>query len=155
MHGYDTARVLDGALGEDTKLLDGDTLSNQMGKGTNYDSPRGRWKFDEQGPLQNVYLRKVQDTGGALANAVVFDLGVAGQPNALMPVDPSGLTMYCLVGRVMPCRRTGRTCEEQAERFAALFRALYLTYHRRDGPRSDLPGRVPRGAHPPRGRRAR
>ena len=82
MHGYDTARVLDGALGEDTKLLDGDTLSNQMGKGTNYDSPRGRWKFDEQGPLQNVYLRKVQDTGGALANAVVFDLGVAGQPNA-------------------------------------------------------------------------
>ena len=77
-----TARVLDGALGEDTKLLDGDTLSNQMGKGTNYDSPRGKWKFDEQGPLQNVYLRKVKDTGGALANAVVFDLGVAGQPNA-------------------------------------------------------------------------
>ena len=29
---------------------------------------------------------------------------------------------------------------EQAERFAALFRALYLTYHRRDGPRSELPG---------------
>ena len=29
---------------------------------------------------------------------------------------------------------------EDAERFAALFRALYLTYHRRDGPRSDLPG---------------
>ena len=29
---------------------------------------------------------------------------------------------------------------EQAERFAALFRAIYLTYHRRDGPRSDLPG---------------
>jgi DNA-binding MarR family transcriptional regulator len=29
---------------------------------------------------------------------------------------------------------------EQAERFAALFRALYLTYHRRDGPRSDMPG---------------
>ena len=81
VHGYDTARVLDGALGEDTKLLDGDTLSNQMGKGTNYDSPRGRWKFDEGGPLQNVYLRKVQDVGGALANGVVFDLGVAGQPN--------------------------------------------------------------------------
>jgi DNA-binding MarR family transcriptional regulator len=29
---------------------------------------------------------------------------------------------------------------EEAERFAALFRALYLTYHRRDGPRSDLSG---------------
>jgi DNA-binding MarR family transcriptional regulator len=29
---------------------------------------------------------------------------------------------------------------EDAERFAALFRALYLTYHRRDGPRSELTG---------------
>ena len=82
VQGYDSARVLAQALGEDVKLLDGDTLSNQMGKGANYDSPRGRWKFDEQGPLQNVYLRKVQDAGGALVNAVVFDLGVAGQPNA-------------------------------------------------------------------------
>ena len=81
VHGYDTARVLSGALGDDVKLLDGDTLSDQMGKGANYDSPRGKWKFDEQGPLQNVYLRKVQDVGGALVNAVQFDLGVAGQPN--------------------------------------------------------------------------
>lgn len=82
VHGYDTGRVLSQALGDDVKLLDGDTLSDQMGKGANYDSPRGRWKFDEQGPLQNVYLRKVQDVGGALANAILFDLGVAGQPNA-------------------------------------------------------------------------
>jgi DNA-binding MarR family transcriptional regulator len=29
---------------------------------------------------------------------------------------------------------------EQAERFAELFRALYLTYHRRDGPRNALTG---------------
>ncbi len=28
----------------------------------------------------------------------------------------------------------------QAERFADLFRAVYLTFHRRDGPRSQLPG---------------
>jgi DNA-binding MarR family transcriptional regulator len=28
----------------------------------------------------------------------------------------------------------------RAERFAELFRAVYLTYHRRDGPRSQLPG---------------
>jgi DNA-binding MarR family transcriptional regulator len=27
----------------------------------------------------------------------------------------------------------------QAERFAEQFRAIYLTYHRRDGPRSELP----------------
>jgi DNA-binding MarR family transcriptional regulator len=30
--------------------------------------------------------------------------------------------------------------QEQAERFAELFRAVYLTFHRRDGPRSQLPG---------------
>lgn len=29
---------------------------------------------------------------------------------------------------------------ERAERFAAQFRAVYLTYHRRDGPRSQLAG---------------
>ena len=30
--------------------------------------------------------------------------------------------------------------EIRAERFAELFRAVYLTFHRRDGPRSELPG---------------
>jgi DNA-binding MarR family transcriptional regulator len=29
---------------------------------------------------------------------------------------------------------------ERAERFAELFRAVYLTFHRRDRPRSELPG---------------
>ncbi len=29
---------------------------------------------------------------------------------------------------------------DQAERFAGLFRAVYLTFHRRDGPRGRLPG---------------
>lgn len=29
---------------------------------------------------------------------------------------------------------------ERAERFAGLFRAVYLTFHRRDGPRGQLPG---------------
>jgi len=28
----------------------------------------------------------------------------------------------------------------QAERFAGLFRAIYLTFHRRDGPRNELSG---------------
>jgi DNA-binding MarR family transcriptional regulator len=47
---------------------------------------------------------------------------------------------------VLPGREGGAVPEDGsdaqagAERFAALFRALYLTYHRRDGPRSDLPG---------------
>ena len=30
--------------------------------------------------------------------------------------------------------------QAQAERFAELFRAVYLTFHRRDGPRAQLPG---------------
>jgi branched-chain amino acid transport system substrate-binding protein len=72
--------VLDGGLGEVGQLLDGDSMSNQMGKGNNYKSPRGRWKFAEQTPLQDVYLRKVQDSGGTLVNAVLYDLGPAGQP---------------------------------------------------------------------------
>lgn len=80
VQGYDAGMVLDGALGEDGLQLDGDTMANQLGKGANYDSPRGKWKFDEQTPLQHAYLRKVQDVGGALGNAVLFDLGVAGQP---------------------------------------------------------------------------
>ena len=41
-----------------------------------------------------------------------------------------------------PSRNAGGVTEEraQAERFAELFRAVYLTFHRRDGPRSQLAG---------------
>jgi DNA-binding MarR family transcriptional regulator len=42
----------------------------------------------------------------------------------------------------MTWRNPGRVSDvmlEQAERFAAQFRAVYLTFHRRDGPRSELP----------------
>ncbi len=80
VQGYDAGMVLDGALDEDGLQFDGDSMSNQLGKGADYDSPRGKWKFDEQSPLQNVYLRKVQDVGGTPVNAVLYDLGVAGQP---------------------------------------------------------------------------
>jgi branched-chain amino acid transport system substrate-binding protein len=80
VQGYDTGNVLDSALGEDGLQFDGDSMADQMGKGANFDSPRGKWKFDEQSPLQDVYLRKVQNVGGALVNTVLFDLGPAGQP---------------------------------------------------------------------------
>lgn len=80
VQGYDAGAVLNQALVDEVDVLDGDTLGTQLGKGGEYDSPRGTWKFDEQNPLQNVYLRKVQDVNGASVNAVVFDLGVAGQP---------------------------------------------------------------------------
>ena len=125
-------------------------------RATNYDSPRGRWKFDEQGPAAERLpaqgagrgrragqRRRVRPRGGGPAQradarrSIGIDDGLPGRQGDAVPEGGIG-------------RRA-----EQAERFAALFRALYLTYHRRDGPRSDLPGRVPRGAHPPRGRRAR
>ncbi len=80
VQGYDAGNVLDSALGEDGLQFDGDSMANQLGKGADYDSPRGKWKFEEQSPLQDVYLLKVQDVGGALVNAVLFDLGPAGQP---------------------------------------------------------------------------
>ena len=50
--------------------------------------------------------------------------------------DPSGLTID------FPTGTLGGVTEEQAqaERFAELFRAVYLTFHRRDGPRSQLAG---------------
>lgn len=38
------------------------------------------------------------------------------------------------------CAVAPSPAREQAERFAELFRALYLTYHRRDGPRNELTG---------------
>ena len=42
----------------------------------------------------------------------------------------------------MPGRKPGSVTDERmrAERFADLFRAVYLTFHRRDGPRGQLPG---------------
>ena len=41
-----------------------------------------------------------------------------------------------------PSRNAGGVTDPraQAERFAELFRAVYLTFHRRDGPRSQLAG---------------
>lgn len=79
VHGYDAGNVLNHALGEEVQL-DGNTLGNQLGKGDEYDSPRGTWKFDQQGPLQHVYLRKVQNVRGTPVNAVLFDMGISGQP---------------------------------------------------------------------------
>jgi DNA-binding MarR family transcriptional regulator len=42
----------------------------------------------------------------------------------------------------LTCRNAGVVTDERAraERFADLFRAVYLTFHRRDGPRSQLSG---------------
>lgn len=77
---FDAAAVLDRALRTATGL-DGDALVAALGQvGTIDDSPRGPWSFDNQTPRQNIYLRRVEDSGGTLVNAVVADLGPQSQP---------------------------------------------------------------------------
>lgn len=80
VQAYDAANVLNRALGTAT-ALDGDALAAALGGiGTVEDSPRGPWTFDGQSPRQNIYLRKVENVGGTLVNAVVQDLGPQSQP---------------------------------------------------------------------------
>jgi branched-chain amino acid transport system substrate-binding protein len=79
---YDAANVLNRALAGAT-ALDGDALATALGGlGEIDDSPRGPWTFENQTPRQHVYLRKVQDNGGTLVNAIVQDLGLKSQPAA-------------------------------------------------------------------------
>jgi len=49
-----------------------------------------------------------------------------------VPSDPSGLTMDGRVGSLL--------CVSAAAEFEGLFREVYLTFHRRDAPRSGLAG---------------
>jgi branched-chain amino acid transport system substrate-binding protein len=79
---YDAANVLNRALSTAT-ALDGDALVAALGGvGTIDDSPRGPWTFENQTPRQNMYLRRVENVGGTLVNAVVTDLGPQSQPAA-------------------------------------------------------------------------
>jgi branched-chain amino acid transport system substrate-binding protein len=71
--------VLNRALKSAT-AVDGDSLAAALGGiGTVDDSPRGPWTFDGQNPRQTMYLRKVENSGGTLVNAVVEDLGQQSQ----------------------------------------------------------------------------
>ncbi len=76
---WDAANVLNRALADAT-ALDGDTVSAALGGiGTVDDSPRGPWTFEGQSPLQNIYLRTVEQGGDLLVNAITEDLGQQGQ----------------------------------------------------------------------------
>jgi len=80
VQAYDAANVLNRAVGA-APAVDGDALAAALGGiGTVDDSPRGPWTFDGQTPRQNIYLRRVEDVGGTLVNAVVSDLGPQSQP---------------------------------------------------------------------------
>lgn len=76
---WDAANVLNRALAG-AAALDGDTVSAALGGiGTVDDSPRGPWTFEGQSPLQNIYLRTVEQGGDLLVNAITSDLGQQGQ----------------------------------------------------------------------------
>ena len=62
--------------------LDGDALSDALdGLGEITDSPRGPWSFEQQSPVQEMYLREVAQQDGAETNVVRDSLGqIAAAP---------------------------------------------------------------------------
>jgi branched-chain amino acid transport system substrate-binding protein len=75
LQAWDAASVLDRAV-KAAGGLDGDALAGALGKvGEISDSPRGPWTFEQQSPLQEMYLREVRTEGDAVTNAVVETLG--------------------------------------------------------------------------------
>jgi branched-chain amino acid transport system substrate-binding protein len=50
--------------------------------GISFDSPRGPFQLDakSQNPTQHIYVRRVEDVGGALHNVVIEDLGAFTDP---------------------------------------------------------------------------
>jgi branched-chain amino acid transport system substrate-binding protein len=76
VQAWDAAAVLSKAVEGAGGALDGDALAGAMGKvGEIADSPRGPWQFEQQSPVQEMYLREVRSEGDAVANAVVESLG--------------------------------------------------------------------------------
>lgn len=75
VQAWDSAAVLDKAVGS-AGALDGDALAEALGGlGEISDSPRGAWSFEKQSPIQEMYLRNVEAEGDAVANAVQESLG--------------------------------------------------------------------------------
>ena len=75
VQAWDSAAVLDRAV-KAAGALDGDALAGALGQvGEIDDSPRGPWSFEQQSPLQEMYLREVRSEGDAVTNAVVDTLG--------------------------------------------------------------------------------
>jgi branched-chain amino acid transport system substrate-binding protein len=72
---WDAASVLDKSV-KAASGLDGDALSAALGKlGEISDSPRGAWSFENQSPVQEMYLREVAAEGDAVTNTVTDTLG--------------------------------------------------------------------------------
>jgi branched-chain amino acid transport system substrate-binding protein len=79
MASYDAAQVLDKAIEAAGSDLSSQTLNAAISEVGEIDSPRGTWHFNDIGtPVQNWYLREVQQVDGGYANVVVDELGSFG-----------------------------------------------------------------------------
>jgi branched-chain amino acid transport system substrate-binding protein len=72
---YDAAAVLDRAIAEVGDELTRENLNTAIGNVGDIDSPRGTWRFNDDGtPVQTWYLRQVDDVDGELRNTLVGEL---------------------------------------------------------------------------------
>jgi branched-chain amino acid transport system substrate-binding protein len=75
MTSYDAGVVLDAALRNVTEEVTGQVINTALSANLSFDSPRGRWQFNEaRTPLQQWYLRQVRLDGTVLDNVVLADL---------------------------------------------------------------------------------
>lgn len=79
MATYDAAKVLDMAIEKAGDEVSSETINAAIGELGDIDSPRGTWKFNDNGtPIQMWYLREVQKTENGLENVRVAELGTLG-----------------------------------------------------------------------------
>ncbi len=82
VQGYDTAHVIADAL----NAVQGDTSNTDRVidaiAGVTFKGPRGAFKFDTvtHNIVQHIYIRDVQEVGGALHNVVLKDMGEVPDP---------------------------------------------------------------------------
>ena len=71
--------MLDKALTLVDGTLTGATLNEAVGRVSEMDSPRGKWRFTAtHTPQQKWYLRQVRRDGAALSNTVLSELTTLG-----------------------------------------------------------------------------
>jgi len=79
MASYDAGQVLDAAIEAAGDELTSETLNDAIGDVGEIDSPRGPWSFNDNGtPVQQWYLREVQEVDGEIVNVVQQELGILG-----------------------------------------------------------------------------
>jgi branched-chain amino acid transport system substrate-binding protein len=77
MTTYDAGAVLSAALAslDPDEDVDGQAINTSLGSPLAFDSPRGRWQFNQaRTPLQQWYLRQVRLDGSVLDNVVLAGL---------------------------------------------------------------------------------